>query len=71
MKRFRLRGLCLGVMLITGAAAQVTPGQEYRDFTGSNGVVIKAVLIDKSDTEAILLTRDGKRANVQLANLGE
>jgi predicted aspartyl protease len=71
MKRICLRGLCLGVMLITGVTAQVTPGQEYRDFTGSNGVVIKAVLIDKTDTEAILLTRDGKRANVPLANLGE
>jgi len=65
-----LHGLFLGVFLITGTAAQMTPGQEYRDFTGSNGVVIKAVLLDKTATQALLLTRDGKRATVELANLG-
>ena len=71
MHRSCLCVFALGVWSITGASAQTDSGQEYRDFKGSNGVVIKAVLIDKTDTEAVLLTRDGKRATVQLANLGE
>ena len=50
--------------------AQRTPTQEYRDFKGANGKVIQAVLIDKTDTEAVLLLRNGQRANVPLDKLG-
>ncbi|MDP4722222.1 MAG: retroviral-like aspartic protease family protein, partial [Akkermansiaceae bacterium] len=41
----------------------------YRDFTGSNGKVIQAVLIDKADESATLLLSNGDRATVPLTNL--
>jgi len=47
------------------------PSAEYRDFTSTDGRVIQAVLIDKSDTEAVLLLRNGQRANVPLERLAE
>lgn len=71
MKSCRVRVLALSVLWLAGASAQKPPEQGYRDFKGTNGVVIQAVLIDKSDTEAVLLLRNGKRANVAIDNLGE
>ena len=71
MKRFFPRVVLLGWVVGAVVSAQTIPGPDYRDFKGSNGVVIKAVLLDKTDTEAVLLTREGKRTKVQLSNLGE
>lgn len=42
---------------------------EYRDFKGSNGKVIQAVLIDKTADSATLLLRNGQRANVPFDKL--
>jgi predicted aspartyl protease len=67
----RLRSLAISLLLATGAAAQKAPDVDYRDFKGTNGVVIQAVIIDKSDTEVVLLLRTGKRANVPLDKLVE
>lgn len=44
---------------------------EYREFTGSNGKVIKAVLVDKEDGKATLLLENGGRATVPLDKLSE
>ena len=44
-------------------------GDEYRDFKGANGKIIQAALLDKTDTEAVLLLRNGSRANVPLDKL--
>lgn len=71
MKPILLSSLALGLFLTSHATAQKVPDQEYRDFKGSNGVVIQAVLIDKTETEAVLLLRNGKRANVPLDKLGD
>lgn len=45
--------------------------QEYREFTGKTGKVIPAVLVDKKDGVAVLLLKNGGRANVALENLSE
>jgi predicted aspartyl protease len=63
------RSLSLSLLLAAGASAQKTVDQEYRDFKGTNGKVIQAVLIDKTDSEAVLLLRNGQRANVPLDKL--
>lgn len=51
------------------AAAQAPEGAEYRDFTGANGKVLSAVLLDKSADSATLLLKNGQRANVPFASL--
>lgn len=71
MKPILLSSLALGLFLTSIARAQKVPDQEYRDFKSANGAVIQAVLIDKTETEAILLMRNGKRANVPLDKLGD
>ncbi len=68
MKPFLLSSLVLG-LFASSAFAQKPAEQEYRDFKGTTGKVIQAVLIDKTDTEAVLLLRNGQRANVQLDKL--
>lgn len=68
---YLLRSLAFSILLATGASAEKAPEVEYRDFKGTNGVVIQAVIIDKTDTEAVLLLRTGKRANVPLDKLVE
>jgi len=45
--------------------------QEYRKFTGTTGVEIEAVLLDKSPDSATLLLRNGKRSTVPLDRLSE
>ena len=45
--------------------------REYREFTGANGRVIKAVLVDKDDDSATLLLATGARATVPLEKLSE
>lgn len=52
-------------------AQEATPAADgdYRDFKGSNGTVIQAVLIDRTDAGATLLLRNGKRSVVPLDKL--
>jgi predicted aspartyl protease len=71
MKSLLSRSFVLGILLVVGATAQKAPEQAYRDFKGSNGVVIQAVLMDRSDTEAVLQMRNGKKVNVALDKLSE
>lgn len=71
MKPILLTSVILGLQLGAVAVAQSSVEQEYRDFKGASGKIIQAVLIDKTDTEAVLLLRNGKRANVALENLSE
>ncbi|MGJ8657883.1 MAG: retropepsin-like aspartic protease [Akkermansiaceae bacterium] len=42
---------------------------EYRDFKNSEGKVIKAVLVDKSETKAVFLLQNGSRASVDISAL--
>jgi predicted aspartyl protease len=66
----KLSGQLLAVALLLPTAHGQAPAPgDYREFTGSNGVVIKAVLIDKSDTDAALLMSDGRRVTVPLDKL--
>ena len=39
---------------------------EYRDFKNSTGKVIKAVLVDKTDTKAVFLLQNGRRSSVDI-----
>ncbi len=71
MKPILLTSVMLGLQLGAVAVAQSSVEQEYRDFKGANGKIIQAVLIDKTDTEAVMLLRNGKRANVALDKLSE
>jgi predicted aspartyl protease len=54
---------------LNASASDLT--QEYREFTGSNGKVIKAVLVDKDEGNAMLVLDNGGRAKVALENLSE
>jgi len=57
----------LGLSAITTAQQ---PGEvEYRDFKGTNGKVIQAVLIDKTADSASLLLKSGQRATVTFDKL--
>jgi predicted aspartyl protease len=69
MKPMRLSPLLLCLLLGTPVLSQRVPDSEYRNFTGANGKVIQAVLIDKTDTDAVLLLRNGQRANVPFDKL--
>jgi predicted aspartyl protease len=64
-----IAAVSFSVVSIYGQA--IDASAEYRDFASTNGRVIQAVLIDKSDTEAVLLLRNGQRANVPLERLIE
>ncbi|MFC7335544.1 aspartyl protease family protein [Haloferula chungangensis] len=68
LKRPQTLLLALGFAL-TASADDVS--QEYREFTGSNGKVIQAVLVDKDEDNAMLLLSNGGRAKVPLENLSE
>lgn len=60
----------LAAALVAVAAAQEVE-EEYRSFTGANGKVIEAVLIDKTDDSVTLLVKNGGRATVPLDKLSE
>lgn len=45
--------------------------EEYREFTGANGAVIEAVLLDKTEDAAVLLLKNGGRSTVPLDKLSE
>jgi predicted aspartyl protease len=68
MKR-TLHAAIAAIALATAAVADTA--QEYRDFKSSDGRVIQAVLIDKTDDTAVLLMRNGQRAPVPLERLSE
>ncbi len=65
----RTAPILIALALAAQAFSQAVPESEYRDFKGSNGKVIQAVLIDKTDTEATLLLRNGQRAVVPFDKL--
>jgi len=69
MIRIPILALLCGI-LASGPAIAVDE-VEYREFTGSNGKVIKAVLVDKTDETVTLLLENGGRANVPLEKLSE
>ena len=71
MKNKLIGSLSLALLLAGAASGQKSAESEYRDFKGSNGKVIQAVLIDKTDADAVLLLRNGSRANVPLDKLSE
>ena len=63
------RVLALVASLTCIAGAETLPDKDYRDFKGSNGVVIQAVLLDKTAAEAVLLLRSGKSSTIPLDRL--
>lgn len=69
MKPLRIAPLALALFLGSPVFSQKVPDSDYRDFKGANGKIIQAVLIDKTDTAATLLLRNGQRATVPLENL--
>lgn len=70
MKFKSLQAVLFALSLGFTATAE-TVDQEYREFTGSNGKVIKAVLVDKDETNAMLLLSNGGRAKVPFESLSE
>jgi predicted aspartyl protease len=68
---FALISLISLVSLLPLASAQSVPDEGYRDFVGSNGKVIQAVLIDKTADSATLLLRNGQRATVPMDKLSD
>jgi predicted aspartyl protease len=63
------RHFALAALIVSTAFAQTVPDKDYRDFKGSNGVVIQAVLLDKTPSEAVLLLRNGQRSTIPLTRL--
>jgi predicted aspartyl protease len=63
------RHLTLAALLVCGGLAQSVPNAEYRDFKGSNGKVIQAVLLEKMPSEVLLLLRNGQRSTIPLDRL--
>ena len=61
--------LTLAALLVGGGLAQTVPSGEYRDFKGSNGKVIQAVLLEKMPSEVVLLLRNGQRSTIPLDRL--
>jgi predicted aspartyl protease len=62
--------LTAAIFAIAPARGQA-PDQEYRKFTGTTGVELEAVLLDKTVDSATLLMRNGKRTTVPLDRLSE
>ena len=71
MYRTAIRSFILAAAFSVAGHAIADPSQEYRDFKGSNGKIIQAALLDKTDTVAVLLLRNGSRANVPFDKLSE
>ncbi|MFT5904681.1 MAG: putative aspartyl protease [Cryomorphaceae bacterium] len=58
--------LGMGLSISSLSAKEVI---DYRDFKNAAGKVIKAVLVDKTDTKAVFLLRNGKRSSVDISAL--
>jgi hypothetical protein len=56
--------------IISMAASHIAPAQ-YRDFTNKDGKVVHALLINKSDTEATVRTKNGKKFILKISALSE
>lgn len=67
--KFRIFTLVLLAVCSVGVAAD--PEHEFRDFTGANGKVIQAVLIDKDGDKATLLLKSGGRTTIPVDKLSE
>lgn len=57
-------GLGLGISSLSAKEAI-----EYREFKNTEGRVIRAVLVDKSDTKAVFLMENGRRSSVAITAL--
>lgn len=58
--------LGMGLSISSLSAKEVI---EYRDFKNAAGKVIKAVLVDKTDTKAVFLMQNGRRSRVDISAL--
>jgi predicted aspartyl protease len=64
------RSLSIALLLALSPLLRAQDAVEYRDFAGPGGKPISAVLVDKNDTEVVLLLKNGKRTTVPLDKLG-
>ena len=69
MKPSRALSAALLLALSGLAPAQEASDVEYRDFAGPGGKPIQAVVVDKTETDVILLLKTGKRTTVPLDKL--
>ncbi|MCW1925576.1 retroviral-like aspartic protease family protein [Luteolibacter arcticus] len=69
MKRTLFAALLLALSPVV-SAQDAAGAVEYRDFVGPGGKPISAVIVDKTDTEVVLLLKNGKRTTVALDKLG-
>lgn len=70
----RFRSIALGAILALVAApavAQVAADLDFREFTGANGAKIKAVLVDKSESDLTLLLPNGARTVIAYDKLSD
>lgn len=58
------------VAIISMTASLVAPAQ-YRDFTNKDGKAVHALLINKSDTEATVRTKNGKKFILKISALSD
>ena len=71
MKRTLCAALLLALLPVISVSAQdASGGIDYRDFAGPGGKPIQAVVVDKNDSEVVLLLKNGKRTTVPLDKLG-
>ena len=63
----------LATLAVAAGLSSAAPqeGVQYRKFTNSDGKHMMAVLVDKSETTAVFLLRNGKRATVDISSLQE
>jgi len=73
MKRIFLLTVSLTLILATNGSAQrvSTDDLEFRDFTGANGNVIQAVLVNKTEDQATLVLKNGTRVSIPYDKLSE
>jgi len=60
--------LGMGLSISSLSAKEVV---EYRDFKNAAGKVIKAVLVDKTETKAVFLLQNGRRSSVDISALSQ
>lgn len=70
MKLFKCVAAAAALTVYVGGSAFGAGDEvQYREFTNSEGKSLKAVLIDKNETKAVFLLRNGKRATVDISSL--
>lgn len=61
----------LALIGIISMAASLSAPAQYRDFTNKDGKAVRALLIDKTDTEATVRTRNGKKFILKISALSD